>query len=58
MNEQLCLIKEIPIQIFPNDHCQEYSAVDKETRARNLKGIAEARRLLAEKRKCAAPLAA
>ncbi len=58
MNEQLCLIKEIPIQIFPNDHCQEYSAVDKETRARNLKGIAEARRLLAEKRKSAALLAA
>jgi len=58
MNEQLCLIKELPIQIFSNDSCQEYSALDNETRERNLKGIAEARRLLAEKRKSAALLAA
>ncbi|MFL3011352.1 MAG: hypothetical protein ACJZ1Z_00075 [Acidimicrobiales bacterium] len=58
MNEQLCLIKEQPIQIFSNDNRQKYSAVDKETRERNLKGIAEARRLLAEKRKSAALLAA
>jgi len=58
MNEQLCLIKELPIQIFSNDSCQEHSALDNETRERNLKGIAEARRLLAEKRKSAALLAA
>jgi hypothetical protein len=58
MNEQLCLIKEITIQIFANNSFQEYSAIDSETRERNLKGIAEARRLLAEKRKSAAPLAA
>ena len=58
MNEQLCLIKELPIQIFSNDSCQEYSALDNETRERNLKGIAEARRVLAEKRKSAALLAA
>jgi len=58
MNEQLCLIKEPPIQIFSNDNCQKYSAIDDETRERNLKGIAEARRLLAEKRKSAALLAA
>ncbi len=58
MNEQLCLIKEPPIQIFPNDNCHEYSALDHETRERNLKGIAEARRVLAEKRKSAALLAA
>tara|TARA_B100000929_G_scaffold101293_2_gene80023 strand:+ start:799 stop:975 length:177 start_codon:yes stop_codon:yes gene_type:complete len=58
MNEQLCLIKELPIQTFSNDNCQEYSALDNETRERNLKGIAEARRLLAEKRKSAALLAA
>ena len=58
MNEQLCLIKEITIQIFANNSFQEYSAIDSETRERNLKGIAEARRLLAEKRKSTAPLAA
>jgi len=58
MNEQLCLIKELSIQIFSNDSCQEYSALDNETRERNLKGIAEARRVLAEKRKSAALLAA
>ena len=58
MNEQLCLIKELSIQIFSNDSCQEYSAIDNETRERNLKGIAEARRVLAEKRKSAALLAA
>ena len=58
MNEQLCLIKELPIQIFSNDSCQEYSTLDNETRERNLKGITEARRLLAEKRKSAALLAA
>ena len=58
MNEQLCLIKEITIQIFANNNFQEYSAIDSETRERNLKGIGEARRLLAEKRKSAAPLAA
>ena len=58
MNEQLCLIKEITIQISANNSFQEYSAIDSETRERNLKGIAEARRLLAEKRKSAAPLAA
>ena len=58
MNEQLCLIKEPPIQIFPNGNYQKYSALDNETRERNLKGIAEARKLLAEKRKSAALLAA
>ena len=58
MNEQLCLIKELPIQIFSNDNDHEYSAIDHETRERNLRGIAEARRLLAEKRKSAALLAA
>ena len=58
MNEQLCLIKEQPIQIFSNDNRQKYSAAYNETRERNLKGIAEARRLLAEKRKSAALLAA
>ena len=59
MNEQLCLIKEISIQIFAaNDNYSEYSALDSETRERNLKGIAEARKLLAEKRKYAARLAA
>jgi hypothetical protein len=58
MNEQLCLIKELPIQIFSDDNYREYSALDDKTRDRNLKGIAEARRLLAEKRKSAALLAA
>lgn len=59
MNEQLCLIKELPIQIFSNvDNHLGCSALDDETRERNLKGIAEARRLLAEKRKSAALLAA
>jgi hypothetical protein len=58
MNEQLCLIKELHIQIFSDDNYLEYSALDDKTRDRNLKGIAEARRLLAEKRKSAALLAA
>ena len=59
MNEQLCLIKELPTQLFSNnDNHSEYSALDSETRERNLKGIAEARELLAKKRKFAALLAA
>ncbi len=45
MNEQLCLIKDLPAYLL------KFSAIDEETRQRNLKGIAEARRLLAEKRR-------
>ena len=51
MNEQLCLIKALPAYLLTSNSHGKFSAIDEETRQRNLKGIAEARRLLAEKRR-------
>ena len=51
MNEQLCLIKDLPEYLLTSNSHGKFSAIDEETRQRNLKGIAEARRLLAEKRR-------
>ena len=51
MNEQLCLIKDLPTYLLTSNSHGKFSAIDEETRQRNLKGIAEARRLLAEKRR-------